>query len=133
MITKQKKILVVDDLPDWRKTLGGLLTDSGYKVEVADSFKTAIDLLKKKTFDLALLDVRLDETDETNTGGLDLAAKIKSFWPSTKIIIITGYQTQEILDRSLKTNNKGEKLVADFIPKTNTEELIKIIDNALAK
>ena len=35
MVDKTKKILVVDDLPDWQKTLRGLLQDGGYDVDIA--------------------------------------------------------------------------------------------------
>ena len=133
MATKIKKILVVDDLADWRKTLRGLLVDSGYDVETADLFKNAVNIMKNQAFDLALLDVRLDETDEKNTEGLDLAAKIKTLRPSIKIIIITGYETQEIMEKALKADIKGKKLAENFVLKTNTEELLEMINIALAR
>lgn len=133
MATKIKKILVVDDLADWRKTLRGLLVDLGYDVETADLFKNAVNIMKNQAFDLALLDVRLDETDEKNTEGLDLAAKIKTLRPSIKIIIITGDETQEIMEKALKADIKGKKLAENFVLKTNTEELLEMINIALAR
>ncbi|MBI1881080.1 MAG: response regulator, partial [Chloroflexi bacterium] len=54
------RILVVDDLPDWRKTLSGILLDEGYEVQTASSREESLRLLTAGRFHLAILDVRLD-------------------------------------------------------------------------
>jgi CheY-like chemotaxis protein len=127
------RILVVDDLPDWRKTLKGVLVDEGYDVQVADSSAGALELLETSHFDLAVLDMRLDETDESNTEGLDLAAEIGRRWPTVKAIIITGYGTPDTMRRVLESDVRGQRLVADYIPKTQTEELVKVVQRVLAQ
>ncbi len=122
------KILVVDDLPDWRTTIGGLLRDEGYEVQVAESRPAALALLRNKDdFALAVLDLRLDETDEENVEGLDLAAEIRQHWPDIKIIILTGYSTPERQERALQPDSQGQILVEEFIEKTETEELVQKI------
>ncbi|HET60059.1 MAG TPA: response regulator [Chloroflexi bacterium] len=133
MNNQRPKILVVDDLVDWRTTLGGLLVDVGYQVAVAESSAAALDLLKTEHFDLVLLDVRLDETDEESTEGLTLAGEIKDRWPSTKIIIITGYGTSEILNKAMETDAEGRRLAANYIEKTKTGELVQVVRDALKK
>jgi len=134
MTEKKHRILVVDDLDDWRKTLSGLLREEGYKVDVADSFGKAVTLLRSKKFDLAVLDIRLDETDENNTQGLDLASEIKRHWPSVKTIIITGYDNPEIVKRAMEPQGHGKKRLADdFIPKTETDNLIRSVQSLLEK
>ena len=85
------KVLVVDDLPDWRVTLSGLLIDQGYDVQVASSLDDAMELLESESFRVAILDVRLDETDEDNRDGLFLMRRIKERWSSVDVIILTGY------------------------------------------
>jgi DNA-binding NtrC family response regulator len=126
------KILVVDDLSDWRTTLSGLLVDAGYDVQVADSSASALKLLETDPFALAVLDMRLDESDEDNTEGLDLAAKIKAQWPAVKVVIITGYGTPERMRQALEPDQRGQRLVVDYIPKTETEKLVAIVQHALA-
>ena len=133
MVCTRHKILVVDDLSDWRVTLGGLLEDEGYAVQVAGSSDAALSLLASDHFDLALLDMRLDETDESNTEGLDLADKIRQRWPEVKVIIITGYGTSDTMKRAMEPDVQGRILVADYIPKTETEELVRVVRRVLAQ
>jgi two-component system, NtrC family, nitrogen regulation response regulator NtrX len=132
MPEKLYRILVVDDLPDWRSTLGGLLEDEGYEVQVAGSSSQALELLASNRFDLAVLDLRLDETDEGNTEGLNLAAKIKKRLPEVKIVIITGYGTPEIMRKALEPDAEGDKLAANYVPKTETEDLVSVVRETLA-
>ena len=127
------KILVVDDLPDWRKTLAGLLTDAGFQVQIASSENDALELLKTNRFDLAVLDIRLDESDEDNIGGLDLAAEIKRQSPAMKIVIITGYGTPDRMKRALEPDTQGQKLAEDYIPKPQSEELAHVVQRILAR
>jgi CheY-like chemotaxis protein len=63
MTDTRHRILVVDDLPDWRKTLGGLLKDAGYEVQVAGSSAAALALLRSSHFDLALLETKTTRRD----------------------------------------------------------------------
>jgi len=127
------KILVVDDLPDWRKTLTGLLVEEGYEAQAAGSVAEAVKLLEANHFDLALLDVRLDESDENNIEGLDLAAKIKDRWPNVKTIIITGYGTPNTVQRAMEPDKHGKRLVQDFIEKTQTDTLSQVVKRVLAQ
>jgi CheY-like chemotaxis protein len=127
------RILVVDDIEDWRKTLRGLLSDAGYQVETAESLSGAIVWLESQRFDLALVDMRLDETDEDNTAGLDLAEVIKQRWPLTKTIIITGYGTPERLQRAMAPDMHGHRLADEYVPKTQTEDLIVVVRRVLAQ
>jgi CheY-like chemotaxis protein len=132
MTEKRFRILVVDDLDDWQKTLSGLLREAGYEVDVAGSLNQATKLLRSNLFDLAVIDVRLDETDESNIDGLNLASEIKHLWPSVKTIIITGYDNPEVVRRAMEpVGPNQERLAADFISKTEADKLIKSIQRIL--
>ena len=52
-----KKILVVDDREDDLETIKEILENKGYKVSTAMSGKNAINLLKKRKFDLITIDI----------------------------------------------------------------------------
>lgn len=130
-MNKPHKILVVDDLPDWRATLGGLLEDVGYEVQVADSFEEALAVLQAGGFDLAVIDLRLDESDEENVQGLDLAAEIGKRWPDIKSVIITGYGTPETVQKAIALDVNKQRLVDEFIPKVESDHLVQVVQKVL--
>ena len=62
-----KKILIVEDDTLLNRTLGYNLTSDGYAVTSAYNYKDAVQHLKDKEFDIALLDINLPDGN-----GLDL-------------------------------------------------------------
>jgi len=56
-------ILMVDDTPVNLQVLGKTLKNEGYKVEFSTNGERALDWLKKKDFDLVLLDIMMPEMD----------------------------------------------------------------------
>lgn len=134
MASTRNNILIVDDLPDWRKTLSGLLVDVGYGVQTAESSARALALLENNNFDLAVIDLRLDESNEDDEGGLDLAVEIKQRWPNVKIIIVTGYGTPARIKRAIEPDPKtGRTLADDYIPKTETDKLALSVQRILSR
>jgi len=131
MANSSSKLLVVDDLPDWQKTIRGVLQDSGYDVSVTGSMSDAISLLGSTEYDLALLDLRLDDSDEGNIDGLELAKIIRDRWPKVKIIIVTGYKTTENLQRSMVPDVHGKRLVEDYLEKGDTDKLVETVKRVL--
>jgi CheY-like chemotaxis protein len=122
-----KRILVVDDVEDWQRTLSGLLTDEGYDATAVGDRETALATIETSRFDLAVIDIRLDETDEGNTAGLNLASEIKGLLPDLPVIIITGYETDETIARAMKPDETGHILAVDFVLKENSNELVDIV------
>lgn len=132
MANPSAKLLVVDDLEDWQKTIRGVLQDKGYDVSIAGSTKDAVSLLSTSDYDLALLDLRLDETDEKNVEGLTLAKTIRDRWPNVKIVIVTGYETPEVVQMSMESDAKGQRLLDDFLPKGNSDRLVETVQRILS-
>jgi CheY-like chemotaxis protein len=131
MANAPKCILVVDDVEDWQKTLSGLLTDEGYKVVAVGDRRSALEAVRTNKFDLAVIDVRLDESDEDNIAGLGLAREVKSVLADLPVVIITGYDTQDTINRALRPDETGRILAADFVLKANVNELIDIVNRRL--
>ena len=132
MADTSKYILVVDDVEDWQRTLSGLLADEGYRVVAVGDSESALRAVKATKFDLAVIDIRLDETDEDNTAGLDLADEIRDTLVSLPVIIITGYETPYTISRALRPNQEGQTLAIDFVQKVDAEELVDIVNRVLA-
>jgi DNA-binding NtrC family response regulator len=88
MMSKQARILVVDDDENIRKTLTTILQNEGYTVDSAQNGNEAIKKTEASAYNVALIDIRLPDME-----GIELLAKMKNAVPKTRKIIITGYPT----------------------------------------
>lgn len=116
-------VLVVDDEEVVCNSCKKILTQEGYKVDVALSGKEALDKVKKNGFDAVIADWKMPEMD-----GTELAKRIKKEKPKTAVIMITGYPSVE---SSIKAIRSG---ISDYVPKPFTpEELSGAMVRALGK
>jgi PAS domain S-box-containing protein len=92
------KILVVDDNKDAAEMLAMLLETSGHKVLVEHDPRQAIELARKETLDLCLIDIGLPEMD-----GNMLARHLRSHAETArcKLIAVTGYGRESDRERAL--------------------------------
>ena len=63
MMESKKRILVVDDEESIRRNLRIYLEDEGFEVSGAESGERALEMLTEKTFDAAIVDMRLPGMD----------------------------------------------------------------------
>jgi CheY-like chemotaxis protein len=95
-------ILIVDDDPDWRKTLRGLLADEGHQIITAEDEAEALAAAVQTSFDLAIIDVRL-HGDADDGSGLSLALALKTFVPQMKVVLLTAFPVRvEHVVRSIR-------------------------------
>jgi DNA-binding NtrC family response regulator len=80
------RILIVDDDESIRTVLSTILSDEGYSVDMARTGKEAVKKSNTKLYNLALIDIRLPDTE-----GTTLLTRIKKTSPRMRKIIITGY------------------------------------------
>jgi len=99
---QQVEILVVDDDPNYRETVADLLEQEGYKVSQVDTGIASLEEVKKKFFNVVLVDFKLADIT-----GLDLAKKIKAVDRDTYIILVTGYAS---LETALKAIEMREEI-----------------------
>jgi CheY-like chemotaxis protein len=79
-------ILVVDDEVDTCRNLQDILADLGYRVDVAHDGPSALELVRHKHYDVALLDYMMPGMD-----GLTLYREIKKLSAGTVAIVVTAY------------------------------------------
>jgi DNA-binding NtrC family response regulator len=97
------------------------LRDQGHKVETATSLAEGRAAIDRKTFDLALVDIRLADGD-----GFDLLEHCRQKRPDTAVILLTGYGSVESAVEAIR---KG---AFDFLTKPLIdEELEMAIERAL--
>jgi CheY-like chemotaxis protein len=131
MANRPYRILIVDDVKDWQDTLKGLLAPLGYSILTVGSSDEALTCLASDPYDLALLDMRLDETDEDNREGLELARQIHLIFPQVKVIIITGYETQSAIDTAMQSSARDGPLASDFVLKADSIKIVDIVRQVL--
>jgi CheY-like chemotaxis protein len=124
-------ILVVDDISDVRATLSGFLIDEGYDICSAASMEEALELLAINHFDVAVLDVRLDETDEDNRDGLLLMHTIKKKYPHTVSVLLTGYADVKMVREALQPDSRGVAPAFGFLEKSEIGKLHTYVDRAV--
>jgi two-component system response regulator AtoC len=94
---KEKSILVIDDDRIILDSLCEFLSLEGFHATGAETLSDALNHLRRKTFALVLTDVNLPDGD-----GLDLLDIIRSDYPQTVAIVITGYGTIDSAVRAIK-------------------------------
>lgn len=93
------EILIVDDSVIIRNKMAKLLSDvkTISKVYIAEGGHSAYELLRKCKPELILTDIRMPAGD-----GFELAQKVKSERPQTKVIFYTSYDFEEFRDKAKK-------------------------------
>ncbi len=115
------QIMIVDDEPIVGKRLKPALTKYGVEVEVFEDAAKAMNRLNEKDFDIVVTDVRMEEVD-----GIQVLERIMSRAEHTRVIIITGYATQEVAQEALV---KG---AFDFIAKPFKPNDLRAVINKAA-
>ena len=112
----KKKILVVDDEPDFLEVMRLRLEANGYEVSTAPSGKDALEKIRLNKPDAVLLDILMPNMD-----GLEVLKKIRKMDEKLPVYIITAFSTEERFKVANKFGASG------FIVKT--DDLAKEVEN----
>lgn len=124
IIKMVKKILIVDDEPDFLKSIKMFIKTIGYSVKTASNGFDALNILKKEKFDLVLLDMLMPEMS-----GKEVLEKIRADpkLKNQKVAFLTVVSLTDFGEKIIK-----ELHPADYIDKTmNLPELKKRLGNLL--
>ncbi len=91
------KVLVVDDEESIRRSLGDILREEGYRVDVCATLSEAKDKLSKEFFHVIVLDVWMPDGD-----GVEFINTIKELSPDTVVVVITGHGSVDMAVKALK-------------------------------
>ena len=94
------EILIIDDNSEIRTILQEIISDSGYKTRLAANYNQALSEIDKKLPDVAIIDVKLDKSDND---GIELLNHIKNKNKDIPVIIISGHANIEMAVKSLKS------------------------------
>jgi two-component system nitrogen regulation response regulator NtrX len=121
---KPRRVLIVDDEPEIRRSLAGVLEDEGYLVEAADCGEACLEALPGGAFELVLLDIWLPGMD-----GMEVLERIQAIPIAERpvVVVISGHG-------SIEAAVKATKLGAfDFLEKPlSIAKISVVVKNALS-
>jgi DNA-binding NtrC family response regulator len=115
-------ILVVDDENGVRQSFNMVLKDK-YHVLLAETGQEAMDIFRKKSVDLILLDILLPDID-----GLDLLSKFVETDPNTEVIMVTAVNEIQSAVKAIKLG-AYEYIIKPFV----VDDVLAVINRALEK
>lgn len=119
-------LLIVEDNRDQLRIYEEELEDKDYLIDTSDTVVDALKKIKKETYDIVIIDLKMPGLKPSEMGGLEVMEEILESSPSTQIIVVTGYGTSKLAREAFKDG------VYDFIDKPiDYNELRKIIKNAI--
>ena len=118
-----KEILVIDDNPDIRFLICGILKEQNFEVRSAANYDQAVLEINKRLPDLAIIDIKLDKPDKD---GIDLLKLIIKKNKLTPVIIISGHATVQIAVEAIRLG------AYEFIEKPfSKEKILNYVNRAL--
>lgn len=114
------RLLLVDDEEDFRITLANRLKKRNLDVTDVGSGEEAIEIIGKKSFDVAIVDIKMPGID-----GIETLRRIKKIDPLVEIILLTGHA-------SIEAGIEGMKIGAyDYVIKPcNVNDLLVKVEDA---
>lgn len=121
------RLLVVDDVPLFRAGLTSALTAAGFEVAgEAGSAETAVAKAEEHQPDLVLLDVLMP-----GLSGLDVVEKITAVSPHSRVVLLTGSESEEDMLTALKAGARGY-IVKDMPFPVLVDSIVAVADGGAA-
>lgn len=95
-VANDPKILLVDDDVDTCRNVSDILTDLGYRVDYVHDAGSALELMRKTSYDVALLDMKMP-----GMSGLELYREIKRLGAGTVAMLVTAYASLATTEEAL--------------------------------
>jgi CheY-like chemotaxis protein len=121
----QKKILVIDNDPDFVEALVSVLEANGYTTLSATDGSTGLVKAQSDKPDLILLDVMMRHVSE----GLEIAVQLRdnSATGAIPVVLITGIRKPDFLAGSFRPGEEWSNLKGTMEKPIKPEELIKMV------
>lgn len=116
-MSRVPKILIIDDEPLMRISIGDALKDEGCSVSETGLGKEGITLFRDNAFDIVITDLRLPDLD-----GIEVLKACKRYSPDTMVIFITAYGS---VDTAVEAMRNG---AYDYVTKPfSMDELLLMV------
>lgn len=117
-------VLLVDDHPLFREGLKAIISRAPYiqVVGEAGTGQESVELARSLKPDVALMDVRLPDMD-----GLEATRRVRAVSPTTRVIILTGFDDPEYLKQALVAGAAGYRLKS-VLPESLLRDIQTVVD-----
>lgn len=113
------KVLIVEDDPDFAESLMIALGVRDCHVDLARTGEEAVRKFHNLCYDIAFMDIKLP-----GKNGVESLTEIRSFCPTAKIVMMTGFSEAALLETARKAG------AIDILRKPfRLKEMFSIIDN----
>ncbi len=121
--SKSTKLLLIDDEEGYVTILAKRLAKRNFLVKTAHSGVEAIRILRSESFDLAVLDLKMEDMD-----GIEVLKVFKAIAPEMPVIILTGHGSETAAREGMEFG------AFDYLVKPcDLSELVERIREACAK
>lgn len=128
---QNKRILLVDDDPDFIEINRMILEAAGYLVDAADSVQLALEQLHQESYDVLIIDLMMEERDSGFT--LTYAVRQDERLSRLPILMLTSAEEKTGFNFQFSTDQEWMK-VDDFAAKPlKPADLVARIEKLLAK
>ena len=118
-----KRVLIIDDERAIRNSLGEILGDEGYEVEVAEDGAAGLQKVEKEKFDVIFCDIKMPGMD-----GVEVLGKLMEMGIDAAVVMISGHAD---IDTAVECIKKG---AFDFVQKPlDLNRILITIKNATDK
>ena len=118
-----KRVLIIDDERAIRNSLGEILGDEGYEVEVAEDGAAGLQKVEKEKFDVIFCDIKMPGMD-----GVEVLGKLTELGIDAAVVMISGHAD---IDTAVECIKKG---AFDFVQKPlDLNRILITIKNATDK
>jgi len=118
---QKPKILVVDNNPRHRQSLGRVLESADYEVVQAEGRDQARQILANELIHLAIIDIRLiNEEDDNDESGLELCREIDF---TVARILMTAFERPQTVKKALEIAGDKRPIANGYLQKQEDESL----------
>src|SRR5689334_12389950 len=123
---RQGRVLIVDDLPQWREELVETLLTGGMYAEAVSTVAHALEKLDESLYHLLVVDIRMEEGDFKNTDGMYLLSELekRGLSKAIKVIVLSAHGTLQQIRQAFREHH-----VTDFLSKDqfNNQDFLQTV------
>jgi len=128
----QKKVLLVDDETAFLVSARRVLEGPDLAIDTTDNFNDAIRMIDTSQYDIVVTDIRLSGV--ASGEGMDILRHVTAHHPGTKVILLTGYGSPEIMEKAyaMGASNYLEKPLSGSIFKSILQNVRTVVTDKVS-